>query len=83
MMRWKMIVVHTVAKNRMGGLNLAGMFRPDFYQADPILRIRESRVIPTSLPPSTIDPMRMKHPLPMDVRVEDAISASVKRFQEF
>jgi hypothetical protein len=82
-MRWEMIVVHSVAKSRMGGLNLAGMVRPDFYQPDPILRIRQSRVIPTSLPPSTIDPTRVKHPLPMQVRVEDAISASVTRFQEF
>ncbi len=77
-----MIVVHTVAKDRMGAMNLAGMVRPDFYQPDPALRIRESRLV-ASLPPSTIDPTRLKHPLPMDVRVEDALTTSVRRFQEF
>lgn len=78
-----MITVHSVAKDRMGELDLAAMVLPDFYQPDPTLRIRQSRVIPTSLPPSTIDPTRIKHPLPMQVRLQDAISASVTRFQEF
>lgn len=78
-----MIVVHSVAKSRMGVLSLADMVRLDFYQQDPILRIRESRIIPSSLPPSTIDPSRIRHPLPMDVRVDDALTTSVRRFQEF
>jgi hypothetical protein len=82
MARRKMIVVHTVAKSRMGVLNLAAMVRPDFYQPDPAQRIRESRVVP-SLPKSTIDPTRIRHSLPMDVRVEDVVTASIRRFQEF
>jgi hypothetical protein len=77
-----MIVVRSVAKNRMGELSLADMVRLDFYEPDPISRIRETRVV-TSPPPSTIDPTRIRHPLPMDVRVEDKYTTSLSRFQEF